>query len=279
MPNKPHTPCLLLAAILIIFTAGCAPQTTRLNTITIDEPTDSQDYIDLEVIMAGGALKITHDGSDRVTGAIRTNKPEWQPSITKGANGFLLSQGDITQITQKPPAPVVNDWQINLSDTPTSLRVEANAFEGEFDLTGANLKDFTLIDYLSDSEISFHAPSPVVMDKFILGSSGSTMRLNQLGNANFRQMESFVVGGDYVLDFSGTLQRDTQVQITTGLGNIRVVIPRSTNTIVTVTGANSRFTVTGPWVVDNTVYTNHADGYLLNILIEMDFAFLTLVLE
>ena len=47
-----------------------------------------------------------------------------------------------------------------------------------------------------------------------------------LANANFSTMIFSSGAGDYTLDFSGDLQRDATVTITTGLSNLKLVVPK-----------------------------------------------------
>ena len=63
------------------------------------------------------------------------------------------------------------------------------------------------------------------MNLFRYETGASLVTLTGLANANFSLFEFSGGAGNYTLDFSGELNRDATVSITTGLGNLRIVIP------------------------------------------------------
>jgi hypothetical protein len=82
--------------------------------------------------------------------------------------------------------------------------------------------------------------------------------------------------GDYTLDFSGKLQRDATVTISSGLSNVIVVVSEGMNAIVTVEGGALNVSADSGWSQRGSVYEQDGEGPTLKILIDMGAGNLTL---
>jgi hypothetical protein len=258
---------ILFMAVL----TGCATPTGDLNSYPIHEIFEPSDGSELTLVMGEGKLNLIAGDDNLVEGTIQNNFKDWNPSIQRSSESLKISQGDISQIVQLPPKGIVNDWNIQLSNQPTDLFIEAKGYFGDLNLTKANLRTFRILDSFSQTEIKFEDPNPVNMSIFEVGSASSTLKLSGLANANFDLMNFRGVGGNYTLDFSGQLQHDTPVNIVAGLGNIRVEVPREQAAVVHVSGNTSRFDLQGAWVKDNG-YRNQGSGKQFTIDINRTYA-------
>lgn len=117
-------------------------------------------------------------------------------------------------------------WELQLSpDIPVSLDVELGIGKGEFRLGGLQVKDFTLSTGASDVTLSFDSPNAGTIENINIESGLSRFQARNLGNANFKHLRFQGGVGSYLLDFSGSLTSEVDVDLEVGLGVVTVVIP------------------------------------------------------
>jgi hypothetical protein len=117
-------------------------------------------------------------------------------------------------------------WALQFSpDVPLSLDVELGIGKGEFRLGGLQVRDFTLSTGASDVTLSFDTPNVGTIDNINIESGLSRFQARNLGNANFKHLRFQGGVGSYLLDFSGNLTSEVDVDLEVGLGVVTVVIP------------------------------------------------------
>lgn len=117
-------------------------------------------------------------------------------------------------------------WQLLFSpEIPLSLDVELGIGKGEFRLGGLRVKDFTLSTGASDVVLSFDSPNAGAIENINIESGLSRFQAHKLGNANFKHLRFQGGVGSYLLDFSGNLTNEVDVDLEVGLGVVTVVIP------------------------------------------------------
>jgi hypothetical protein len=119
------------------------------------------------------------------------------------------------------------------------------------------------------------------METLAYKSGASTVKLVGLANANFTTLTFDGGAGDYTLDFSGSggLQQDATVKITSGVSNVRIVVPAGMTASVDVEGAISNVSTEGTWTVNDKHYEVTGSGPTLTITVQMGVGNLTLVSE
>ena len=119
-----------------------------------------------------------------------------------------------------------NDWLMQFTDKlPISFDIELGAGKGELDFTGLIVKDFNLSTGASSVVLRFDEPNKELIENLTIETGLSKFKGYGLCNSNFERM-SFEGGlGSYVLDFSGKLNRDVDVEIKVGFGAIAIWIP------------------------------------------------------
>jgi hypothetical protein len=76
--------------------------------------------------------------------------------------------------------------------------------------------------------------------------------------------------GDYTLDFSGTLNQETSVEIKAGISNLTIIIPAQMKAVVVNEGTVSSINTEGTWLLtDNTYNTLIESGPTLTITLNM----------
>jgi hypothetical protein len=117
-------------------------------------------------------------------------------------------------------------WYLRFSDiVPISFDVELGVGSGDFDLSGLQVKDFTLSTGASDVNLAFDEPNQTSIDNLSIESGVSKFTGRNLGNANFKRFKFQGGVGAYTLDFTGGISREVDVDIDVGLGFVTMIIP------------------------------------------------------
>ncbi len=117
-------------------------------------------------------------------------------------------------------------WYLKYSDAiPISFDVELGVGNGDFDLSGLQVKDFNLSTGASDVNLSFDQPNKSTIDNINIETGVSKFHGRNLGNANFKRFTFKGGVGSYTLDFNGSLKNEVDIDIEVGLGLLTVIIP------------------------------------------------------
>ena len=118
-------------------------------------------------------------------------------------------------------------WYLRVSDAvPVSFDVELGVGSGDFNLTGLQVKDFTLSAGASNVTLAFDQPNSTRIDNLTIESGVSKFDGRNLGNANFRHLRFKGGVGAYSLDFSGAMSSEVDVDVEVGLGVLTIFVPR-----------------------------------------------------
>jgi hypothetical protein len=118
-------------------------------------------------------------------------------------------------------------WFLRVTDAvPVSFDVELGVGSGDFNLTGLQVKDFTLSAGASNVTLAFDEPNPIRIDNLTIESGVSKFDGRNLGNANFRHLRFKGGVGAYSLDFAGTMNSEVDVDVEVGLGVLTIFLPR-----------------------------------------------------
>ena len=119
-----------------------------------------------------------------------------------------------------------NNWQMRFTDAiPISFEIELGMGKGDFDFTGLNLKDLNLSTGASSVVMRFDKPNKGEIENLNIETGLSKFKAYGLCNANFSRMKFEGGVGSYILDFSGTLDKEVDVNIQVGLGSMTISIP------------------------------------------------------
>ncbi len=272
---------LIVVTILILTSLACSvtinppkAATGPTETTDIHEPLpDNQETVDLEIEMGAGTLNLTGGATGLVEGTIEYNVKDWKPTITKIDNNIEISQKQLEHFGGIPTKNIINNWNLQLGKAPLNLEIKAGAYDGRMDLGGLSLRSLKISDGASHNEISFADPNPEEMTYFEYDTGASTVRMNDLANANCAEMEFEGGAGNYEMDFSGKLLRDMDVAISSGVSNITLFVSPDTNVELVVEGGLNDITTEGKWSrschEEKCTYTHEGSGPLLKIQVSM----------
>jgi hypothetical protein len=109
-----------------------------------------------------------------------------------------------------------------------AMTIETGASEFDLDLGGVPLSQLMVRQGAGKFELDFSVPNPHPMELLEVSSGAAGIELANLVNANFSEMRLSGGAAGYELDFGGTLLRDAQVSIETGLSGVEVTVPAAT---------------------------------------------------
>ena len=114
-----------------------------------------------------------------------------------------------------------------------ALTIETGASDFDLDLGGVPLSRLVVRQGAGKFELDFTQPNPGRMELLDVSTGAAALELENLANANFSEMRLSGGAAGYDLDFGGTLSRDAEVSIETGISGIELSVPGSTATRVT----------------------------------------------
>lgn len=277
-------------SILILVSIACGlnidlPVTTDIKTgltvideISIEKPNDSDAVPDITLAFGAGELNLSPGGDQLlVSGQATYNVEDLKPEITQRDGTVKIETGNleidgIPNFTDR----VINNWDFNIGPDTIDLSIKAGAYLGNFELGNLSLSNLHIADGASEVELNFSQPNRIQMQSFRYETGASKITLKNLANANFTTMIFESGAGDYELDFSGQLQRNTNVFIDSGLSSLTISVPETTNAQVNVEGGLANIAVRGKWEQSGSRYTIPSEGPILTITIEMNAGNLTL---
>ena len=254
---------------------------TRTENINIPNPEGGD--ANLMLAFAAGELNLTPGGSDAlVSGTAVYNVDELKPVVSgEGSNLRLQTGQNEVKFNGIPNFDdnLKNQWDLALGNAPTNLTVTAGAYQGNMDLGGLSLKSLHVADGASQVELKFSKPNQVEMSLLRYETGASSVSLLGLANANADSIEFRSGAGDYTLDFSGDLLRDTNVDVRSGISQVTIYVPRDSNATVTFNGGLSSVNTTGNWQKSGQTYTYSGGGANLDIAVEMGAGSVNLVIR
>jgi hypothetical protein len=265
-------PFVLIAVVLL----GCSftvnvpsidTSATQTFAVSQSKPID-YDHGDIQLEMGGGRLNITGGSDQWLSGTVKYNVSSWEPTLSLLNNQMILTQ-EHSQNLGIPDGNIVNDWTLQMGDTPTSLEISAGAYTGTLDFSGVPLTNLEINDGASKATVRFDSLNPAIMQRFVYKTGASSVELLGLANANTDLLTFSSGAGDYTLDFSGQLTRDMNVKISSGLSQVKIVIPQGTSATININGGLSNVETHGTWTVNGTQYQTSGSGPTLTIDVEM----------
>jgi hypothetical protein len=275
-------PVFLALSAMLMATLACSISIPTVDIMTgpetetvIDVPRLADPSQEAYVTLAFGANELRlSPGAPQglVSGTVRTNLKDFEPTVTINGADIRIEQGDldVQGLPNFRADDVINDWDLRLGSDPIRLRITGGAYQGEVDLGGLALTDLYVSDGAASVEVDFSAPNTVEMNSLRYETGASTVELRNLANANFASMNFRSGAGTYTLDFGGTLERDARVDIESGFSTLTIVVPVGTAAEVEVSGGLSSVDAGGAWVMrDSSRYEIEGQGPRIRIDITM----------
>lgn len=216
--------------------------------------------------------------SDLLTGTATYNVTELAPQVMTVGSTIELKTGTFEyELTGLPNFTAIeNEWDLSFNQYPMTLEIRAGAFTGEFELGNLALEELRIFGGASKVNINFSSPNLIPMSYFHLTSGITNANLIGLANANFSLFDFEGAGGNYLLDFSGLMQRDATIDIKAGLSNIKIVVPEGVPAFINIEGGLNNINISGAWTMDGENYIQYGEGPGLTFNIDLGAGILSL---
>lgn len=283
--------CIRAAALILILVSmacGIKLPVTRIETgptqtvdIQVPMPEEQSSGVEINLEFAAGELKLTPGASEYLlSGTATYNAVDLAPEVETTGSTYILRSGDEEiEGFPKPDDDLINDWDLQLANTPMSLKIQAGAYTGNLELGGLSLEKLSISEGGSSFMGAFSEPNKVEMSSFTYNTGASTSELKGLANANFEQMTFKSGAGSYTLSFDGDLQRDASVTIDAGVSTVTIIVPEGTAAQVSFEGGLSSVNAEGGWEKNADVYTHSGNGPTITIMVKMGVGTLNLETE
>ena len=217
-----------------------------------------------EISLESGAV------GDLFNGSIRYNVPDFKPEITTDGDNVYVEQGDLN-FSGLPnfENKVINEWDFKLANEPMNLSIKAGAYQGRYELGGLSLNRLSISDGAADVDLNFSEPNAIELKSFDYTTGASSVTLEGLGDANISTMTFRSGAGSYRLDFSGTLQRDAEVLIESGISSVVIIVPEGVPAEVRFDGGLTDVNTFGEWDKSGSLYYQDGEGYKIEIRVKM----------
>jgi hypothetical protein len=244
---------------------------TVTDPIEVPLPDDPQVVTAVEINFGGGRLLLAPGATDAlVSGEAEYNVSDLKPEVLISEDKVLIRQGDL-EFTGIPDfrGNIRNTWTLAFADAPIDLTIKTGAYEGEMEFGGLALNSLSIADGAAKNTVTFSEPNLAEMEELRYDTGASQVSLTGLGNANFSRMLFRSGAGDYTLDFSGELARDADVEVRSGLSNVKIIVPPGTAARLSIEGGLTNVDPSGEWRSSGSVYTLEGGGPTLTITVEM----------
>jgi len=243
-------------------------------TDEISVKTPKTDDVSLRLSFGAGDMNLAPGASQLVEGTATYNYAAFKPEVNIDEGNVQIQMGEITSIPSFDK--LKNEWDLKLGDTPMDLTIESGAYSGIFEFGGLSLNNLTIKDGAANVELAFSDPNLVEMSTFRYETGASNVKMIGLANANFSIFDFSSGAGDYTLDFSGDLQRDATIKLSSGFSNIIIVVPENVDAVVTVDSGASNVSAGSGWSENGDVYKQKGEGPTLTFVIEIGAGNVTL---
>ena len=237
-------------------------------------PVPDTDEVSLKLSFGAGDMTLAPGAKEFVEGTATYNYDAFKPEVVIDGGDAQIKMSKVESLPSFND--LKNEWDLKLGDTPMDLIIESGAYNGTFELGGLSLNNLTVQDGAANVELTFSEPNLVEMSTFRYETGASDVKMTGLANANFSLFDFSSGAGDYTLDFSGELQRDASVTVSSGLSNIILVIPEGVNAVVTIDSGASNVSVGSEWSQSGDIYKQKGEGPTLTVVINIGAGNITL---
>jgi hypothetical protein len=282
MNTKPISAFLALTFALALASMACGfninlPKISTPGPEVTDEitvPTPETEDVSLRLSFGAGDMTLAPGASQLVEGTATYNYAAFKPDVNIDGGNVQIQMGEIKSIPSFDD--LKNEWDFKLGETPMDLTIESGAYDGTFEFGGLALNNLAIKDGAANVVLAFSDPNLVEMSTFKYETGASNVKMSGLANANFSILDFSSGAGDYTLDFSGELQRDASIKISSGLSNIVVVVPEGVDAVVTVDSGASNVSAGPGWSQNGNIYKQKGEGPTLTFVIEIGAGNVTL---
>ena len=197
----------LVVGATLVATLACSITIPSVDIVTgptteipIDVPRLADPSKEAYVTLGFGAneLTLTPGAKGLVSGTVRTNLKDFEPTVKVNGSDVRIEQGDLNVdgLPNFNADNIVNEWNLKLGADPIRLRITGGAYQGTMDLGGLALTDLYVSDGAATVKVDFSAPNAGLDEQPALRDRRFERRAAQPGQRQLQLDELPFRGGD-----------------------------------------------------------------------------------
>jgi len=234
---------LSLMASVVVLIAAAAPATSNAQdwrTITSLRQFNGEDELRINVQYGAGTLRIAPGSASALyRSTLRYDADLFRP-LTRYENGELRLGIDGGSVKGRNMRPARLDLTLGTA-VPLDLDLKFGAGEANLDLGGLRVRELRLSTGASQTKIRAPRANPGECDEARFEVGAASFEAIQLGNLNCERYHLSGGVGEVVMDFTGDLRRQVNVDIDMGLGSLTLRVPRGVGLSVRRSGVLTSF--------------------------------------
>lgn len=253
--------------------------------------------LEVELLYGAGRLSVSPSETPFLYDArVRYDTERFQPLrgwTTEGTRGRLRLALTSVDDETGPATIRLEDWDLDFDfddlrhsgdelgtldfelhpEVPTDLRLGIGAARSRMEFGGLSLTSVEVLTGASKTEIEFSEPNRVRMSEITLKAGAADFEAEGLGNARFDRLEFKGAIGNVMLDFSGDWERSATAEITMGVGELTLRVPRDIGVRILRSSLLMTLDAEGFDRVDKAYMTPNWDTAEIRLDIELEAAF------
>jgi len=207
---------------------------------TLNEPVGDINSIKVNIDFGMGSINLERGQSDlAVTGYLKFNR-KYTDALFEyeefGATGVLDVETDFDldwSDKGKKDDDKSNESEIYLTpDIPLKMSIDVGFGEGNFNFDELQISELVMDCGLGESNVVFgQLKNKIACKRVDIDNGLGSISISKLANANTGEMEFECGLGSMILDFSGEIDQDIEVDLAVGMGTINIYVPDKTNVI------------------------------------------------
>jgi hypothetical protein len=211
-------------------------------------PIDGAESVAVDILFGAGEMEISAGDPDQLfSGRFLYNVDEWEPEVTYKDGRLVIRQGDGDESWGWPDEDAArNEWKLAFSpEVPLEMDIKTGAGQGDLDLTGLQLEELDIDLGAGDFSVVFNAPNPAQMSRFTLDVGAASLEIAGVGNASPQDMIVQGGVGEITLDLTGDWDNSADIEVTAGVGRLKLRLPDDVGVRVEVKGGLSNVEASG----------------------------------
>jgi hypothetical protein len=127
-----------------------------------------------------------------------------------------------------------SDLKLDLGGVPLDLAVDLGAVEADLDLSRLRLNRLKVDAGASSTRIRFDVPNPIPMRSVDIDVGAAGLRVEQLANANAKEVRVKATAGGADVDLGGAWAQDMDLTVEVVLGGMTIHVPSDVGVQLTV---------------------------------------------
>lgn len=199
----------------------------------INIPYPEEETLRLQLAIGATRLRIEpSDGEAWIEGTYRDPSQRVQLRITQEGGTVRITQGqdpfDFIGLIDGVPELSLKLGKVK----PFRISIQGGASENIFDFGGIPLTRMSIKHGAGSNRIDFSIPNPEQMTLLEVGAGAGEMKLRNLANSNAAEVRVEGGAAAFSCEFSGTLAREMNVRISTGVSSVKIEVPASTPAMI-----------------------------------------------